>query len=373
MSSNKNSIIQTVKPHSIKKFELIEMYIKSWAQKLMQNESCNGIIFIDCMCNSGVYFDEAGDLIEGTAVRVSNALLDVAKDYPAKVVNIYLNDINAARIEELKKHIPQDEGNYKVVTSTNDANELLKTIGPQLDGRSHLHYFLLYDPYDASIDWKALLPFFRNWGEVMINHMVSDPIRAITSAKREVTKEKYANTYLADFEKLLPYGTNRDALEARVEEIINAAKGERNYYVAAFPFYNGNNSLLYYLIHCTSNKVGFNLYKKCAWKVFDAQSSSKRTPEYGQLSFTDSGEIVMQVDKNCFHLLDIAQYLFDKYKGMKEVPLESLWKDLEDHPIFPAGGFRPQIKHDLVATYGATISQVFSPQKGKKETLISFP
>ena len=85
----------------------------------------------------------------------------------------------------------QDERNFKIVTSCGDAHELLRTIGPQLYGTGHLHYFLLYDPYDATIDWKALLPFFRNWGEVMINHMVSDPVRAITSAKKKTTKAKY--------------------------------------------------------------------------------------------------------------------------------------------------------------------------------------
>lgn len=55
----------------------------------------------------------------------------------------------------------------------------------------------------------------------MINHMVSDPVRAITSAKKRTTKAKYENTYLEDFEKLVPYGSDKVAYEARVEEIIN--------------------------------------------------------------------------------------------------------------------------------------------------------
>ena len=108
----------------------------------------------------------------------------------------------------------------------------------------------------------------------MINHMVSDPVRAITSAKKKTTKAKYENTYLEDFEKLVPYGSDKKAYEARVEEIINSLKGARRYYVSAFPFYNTQNSLVYNLIHCTSNKEGFKLYKKSAWKVFGAQSST---------------------------------------------------------------------------------------------------
>lgn len=205
-----------------------------------------------------------------------------------------MNDKDKARVDELKKHLPQDERNFKIVTSCGDAHELLRTIGPQLYGTGHLHYFLLYDPYDATIDWKALLPFFRNWGEVMINHMVSDPVRAITSAKKKQTKAKYENTYLEDFEKLVPYGSDKKAYEARVEEIINSLKGARRYYVSAFPFYNTQNSLVYNLIHCTSNKEGFKLYKKSAWKVFGAQSSTKHSVESRQLSFNLFGEIAGQ-------------------------------------------------------------------------------
>lgn len=50
MSAKKKNIISKASPHTIKKFELIEEYIKSWAQKLLLTESCNGLIFIDCMC-----------------------------------------------------------------------------------------------------------------------------------------------------------------------------------------------------------------------------------------------------------------------------------------------------------------------------------
>ena len=173
MAAKKKNIISKASPHTIKKFELIEEYIKSWAQKLLLTESCNGLIFIDCMCNSGVYTDDAGQLVKGTAVRVSEALREASRSYTEKNIHIYLNDKDKARVDELKKHLPQDERNFKIVTSCGDAHELLRTIGPQLYGTGHLHYFLLYDPYDATIDWEALLPFFRNWGEVMINQKLN--------------------------------------------------------------------------------------------------------------------------------------------------------------------------------------------------------
>ena len=192
-SSNNSKIISKASPHTIMKFKLVEEYIKAWAQKLMLNSSCYGLVFIDCMCNSGVYTYN-GETVEGTPVRVAKVLLDVARSYPQKQVQIYLNDNSQEKVDELKKHLPVDEGNFKIIVTAKDRDELLETIGPQLYGRQHMHYFLFYDPYDASINWPVLIPFLRNWGEVMINHMVSDTIRAITQVRREATKEKYANT-----------------------------------------------------------------------------------------------------------------------------------------------------------------------------------
>lgn len=372
MSTKRKSVISKASPHTIKKFELIEEYIKSWAQKLMLNGSCNGLIFIDCMCNSGIYTNDDGEMVKGTAVRVSEALLEVARTYTDKTVYIYLNDKDTKRVDELEKYLPQDERNFKIITSRSDAHELLRTIGPQLYETGHLHYFLLYDPYDATIDWEALLPFFRNWGEVMINHMVSDPVRAIKNAKRKITKAKYENTYLEDFEKLVPYGSNKTAYESRVEEIINSLKGARRYYVSAFPFYNTQNSLVYNLIHCTSNKEGFKLYKKSAWKVFGAQSSTKHSAENRQLSFNLFGEIAEEEDESCLHVIDIAKYLQRGLRGRKQVPLDEMWDMLDNHPIFPSEGFRNEIKSDLTGFFDAKIEQIVNPDTGKKETVISF-
>lgn len=372
MSGRRKSVISKASLHTIKKFELIEEYIKSWAQKLMLTDSCNGLIFIDCMCNCGVYTNDAGETIKGTALRVSEALLNIARTYPNKAVQIYLNDKDKNRVDELEKHLPQNERNFQIVTSRLDAHELLRTIGPQLYQTGHLHYFLLYDPYDANIDWEALLPFFRNWGEVMINHMVSDPVRAITSAKRKTTKEKYENTYLEDFEKLVPFGSDKTVYEARVEEIIRSLKGTRRYYVSAFPFYNTQNSLMYNLIHCTSHKEGFKLYKKSAWKVFGAQSSTKHSPESGQLSFNFDGVITTEADESCFHVIDIAKYLQQSFKGHEKVPLDEMWSLLDDHPIFPSDEYRNEIKKDLIEGYDARIEQIVNEETGKKETVISF-
>ena len=84
-NSNNDEIISSVSPHTIKKFELIEAYVVAWAHKLLEygrrSGNCNGIVFIDCMCNSGVYRDEeTGEIVEGTPIRVARVLADVMRE-----------------------------------------------------------------------------------------------------------------------------------------------------------------------------------------------------------------------------------------------------------------------------------------------------
>lgn len=361
-SSNNDEIISKASKHTIKKFELIEKYVESWAQKLMLNDYCNGLIFIDCMCNSGVYHDDDGNEVLGTPLRVASILRDVAGQYPRKQIYIYFNDMNKKKTELLESRLPSRKNNFHISVSTKDGNALLKEIGPKLKQGNHLHFFLLYDPYDASIDWAALAPFFRNWGEVLINHMISDPIRAISQVKSDKAKQKYMDTYLIDdVEKLIPFGSDKNAYEQRLEKIIEVMKGapNRKYYIAAFPFFNTRNSLLYDLVHCTSHEKGFKLFKTTAWKTFGDKSSLKnRHGIEGQLvlDFSGNGIATSVIDENCYNLNDIAGYLQQMFSGKQNVPLNDLWAALDEHPVFPSDGYKSQIKSLLKTTYGASVS-----------------
>ena len=361
-SSNNIEIISHASPHTIKKFELVEKYIKSWSQKLMQTSFCNGIIFIDCMCNSGVYKNDDGETVFGTSIRVANVLRDVAGTYPNKQVVLYFNDISEEKVIELKRHLPLGpKSNFVINTSIGDGNELLKKIGPQLTADSKFHFFLFYDPYDAHIDWNALAPFFRNWGEVLINHMISDPIRGISQAKSEYAKQKYQETYMFEnIESLLPFGSDKNAYKKRLEYIISNLKGSeyRKYYIASYPFFNRNNAFVYDLVHCTSNIAGFDLYKNTAWSVFEGHSSLK--DRHGQenqmvLDFDNGPTIKNNVDEYCYNIYDIADYLQNKFTTKSDVPLADVWETLKTHPIFPSKYHRTEIKNILKNTYGAEI------------------
>lgn len=361
-SSNNDQIVSLAKPHTIKKFELIEKYVETWAQKLLNTPTCKGLVFIDCMCNSGVYHNENGETIYGTPIRVSRILRDVAGQYPYKKIHIFLNDYNSKKIEHLKSNLPQEKSNFRYHLSAIDANERLRELAPAIARNARYNFFLLYDPYDATIDWAALAPFFKRWGEVLINHMVSDSVRAIKQAKTSHAKEKYEGTYCSSFEDLLPWGSDRSAYEQRVEQIITTLKGspDREYYIASFPFFNRTNSLVYDLVHCTGNIAGFRLFKVTAWKTFGDKSSLKDTHGIeNQLMLDLDGDsaLTTHTDANCYYIKDVADYLQKHFSGKKNVPLSEVWGFLDGHPVFPSDGYRQEIKDELKKVYGAKNSR----------------
>ena len=97
--------ITIAKPHTIKKFELISSYVDEWARKILGYRKSRGIVYIDCMCNCGMYYNEQENLIEGTAIRVVKILNQIAINFPDKKIVLYFNDLDNSRVEKLEEFI----------------------------------------------------------------------------------------------------------------------------------------------------------------------------------------------------------------------------------------------------------------------------
>lgn len=362
MSINNNEVISPVSPHTIKKFELIEAYVLAWAHKLLEygrnTGNCKGIVFIDCMSNSGLYVnEETGEQIEGTPIRVARVLSGVMREqnYQSQHAWLYFNDLSKDKIDELRRHLPSDTRNFHIQLSVGDGNDLLKAIGNKLSPQAKINYLLVYDPFQATIDWLALLPFIRSWGEIILNHMVSDSIRAVSQVKRPSTVSKYESTYLAKIEDLIAFGSNRDAFEQRVKDIISALNGDNHnrYYIASYPFFNSRNSVVYNLLHCTSSFAGFKLYKSTAWKTFGGKSSMKKPKvDPGQLAFdftvaSDKPIVTTVTDESCYYVQDIVKFLIEVFDGRENVSLKEIWDAVDEHPVFPSDLYKNEIKDQL--------------------------
>ena len=91
--TKKVETITKISPHTVKKFELIEKYVDEWARKILGIKGVNGmpgskgVIYIDCMCNSGLY-EVDGNIVEGTALRVAKKLNEIISNYPGKEATI---------------------------------------------------------------------------------------------------------------------------------------------------------------------------------------------------------------------------------------------------------------------------------------------
>lgn len=347
-------LVKSIGKHSVYKFELIEHYVEEWAQKLLNNEYCSELVFIDCMSNCGEYIYD-GSHIYGTPVRVSRLLSKVAEQYPKKKITLYFNDFDQNKINYLSTLLPPIKRNFSIILSAGDGNDLIKELGKELIRKRNVHYLLIYDPFDANIDWYAIKPFLNRWGEVIINHMASDPMRAVKVAKTENAINKYEKTYLCPIEELLPNASDRATYEKRISEIITTLRtNKREYYIALFPFFNSKNVFEYDLVFFTSNIYGFKLFKKKAWKVFKDHSSNKQskvhTDQYKFDLYNDGSRFFEDTD--CYSVNNIVEYIYKSLKGKGKVSLKEVWQLLDEHPIFPSEGYRTEIKTILNKEYG---------------------
>lgn len=362
MFDNKDETITTAKPHTIKKFEIIANYVDAWARKILNFKESSGIVYIDCMSNSGMYVDENGNQVEGTALRVAKILDRIVDKHSDKKAYVYFNDLNQNRILALKENIESlklESPNLIIKYSISDANDYLKNMNLEL-WKQH-NVLLIYDPYQASIDWDAIHPFFNDtWGEVIINHMVSDTKRGAIQVTDAIKIKKYEDTYHRKINELIQLGSNLAKLDEIVKDIIheNNRKKEKKLYISSFPFYNRKNGVVYNLIFCTRHIEGIKLYKRTTWKAFGNKSSNKATNNIeNQLCFLgqDCCNFDTITDEGCFFIKDIAKYVYDTFSNKGRVPLDEVWRRLDEHPIFPCEGFKNDIKAELKNTYSVEI------------------
>lgn len=183
------NVITEAKPHTVKKFELIERYVDEWARKILGfngtegREGSRGVVYIDCMCNSGRYTDVDGNPIEGTALRVAKKLNAIIQGYPDREAILIFNDLEKARVQHLRKEIEDANlTNISVSYNVGDCNTFLRGLNISTFSNQY-NTLLLYDPYRAAIDWDAIKPYLNRWGEVIINHMTFDTSRGVAQAK----------------------------------------------------------------------------------------------------------------------------------------------------------------------------------------------
>ena len=96
--------------------------------KILGYKESTGLVYIDCMCNCGMYYDIDGEIVEGTAIRVAKTINQINSMHQKEVI-LYFNDIDEGKIQHLKSVIDVLDLKFVQIHYYNtDANELLRKI-----------------------------------------------------------------------------------------------------------------------------------------------------------------------------------------------------------------------------------------------------
>lgn len=214
-SNNNNKVISEAKPHTIKKFELIERYVEGWMHKLLNYEKCQKLIFIDCMCNSGEYYDENCNSVYGTAICVAKKLNEASQKYPNKDIHIFLNDIDSPKIEHLKEILPDGSNNFKLHVSCEDANDLLRKPGSQLMWLNDRLASLQRLHELKKKTWISMEPYPT---PNLIEQDLTQNLNAVSFTDKIIFgRTNYCKEFIA-------YKTNKDFYNEKAMEVINFCK-----------------------------------------------------------------------------------------------------------------------------------------------------
>ena len=84
-------ILDDKKAQTTNKIKYVSKYVENWLYVMANAKFSEGINFIDCMCNAGIYLD--GDFC--TSIEVLKLFVASAAIHKDKTFNLYFNDFSS--------------------------------------------------------------------------------------------------------------------------------------------------------------------------------------------------------------------------------------------------------------------------------------
>lgn len=161
--------------------------------------------------------------------------------------DVSFKEFNQDRIQLLKDKIAEInlESNMIVSYSQEDCDAFLSHLDYKSFTAQH-NTLLVYDPYNVSLNWETISPFLNRWGEVIINHMISDTKRGVAQAKKSAVIQRYQKSYQKnDIHEVIEMAKDKEQLRASIISIIQSSTHFKtnNQYIASFSFYTQTNGL----------------------------------------------------------------------------------------------------------------------------------
>ena len=294
--------LDKAKLHTQYKIKYIKDYVRRWLNVAVNYRQRN-IVFIDSMCNAGVYKNG----IKGTCIEVIELFIEYAKENQSKKFYVFLNDYDKNKIRVLNELISNYNmpNNLRINITDKDVVEYLSLL-IEKNTFSNSCFTLLYtDPYNFGIpNLLATIKRFIDefYCELLFNYFSSDVTRnkKNTSAKNKMSKIKNElSSVITDI------NIDDDENKEILSKLISTYKDTKNIkYSFAYRFNNTNNAELYYIIFFTPNKRGLELIKESIWEVFNGEESFKKQ---------------IDIDKDQLKLFNTDDLLINTYSGpMKE-------------------------------------------------------
>lgn len=372
------------------KIAFMQKYIEAWLQKILQYKDeagttfYEGVMFIDCMANSGAYQYEK-NIEWGTSV-VGRKIFEKKHNHPSfsnKKFTLVVNDIKEAKINCQNCLMKQYSDFVDFRSYNKDVRKFLIEDAPLLLAeakRNKQHVLLFYDPYLADIYWSELQRFFVSEADVIITHFIqSDTKRGLLAAKKIETQERYAKTYglpysvlEAQYKEKDPYSQNtflRDRIISQVKRYCNPTKRR---HIAYAPVFNDRKVLVYDILCISPSIEGKVLLKNNMYSLYkDFHKANHINEQTDLFSFnevkaeTDYNILRMfKAEPDMFYNEDYFADLIQNYFSGREIDKKEFDDFIKFHDIIPESGAKNTVKAILIAR--GNMEQIPVPGKSNK-------
>lgn len=334
------SLLDDKKEQTTYKIKYVRRYVMQWALVEVNRKEIQQINFIDCMCNAGVYKD--GDAC--TALEVIGVFDELSKRFPYKKFVVYLNDINAKRIEIFGKIyqeyvVPQKNKNLMVFAKNKDVNDYLDMIEASSQNKRGLFAYgkcnLIYaDPYNFGTVQIAKLHdnLEHNYCELLFNFFTSDFNRNKKQDHGRIQR------CLGDLKP-------QDKKQV-VDDVVKTLKVGKIKYVYLYSFRTSTNAEMYQILYATPSLKGLKVLKDCIWDVFNGEEYHRNHYDNGQLSMFTTEDIKMLNLQE--YELDAQKIVYEAFKG-QTVPFVKIEKKILLETILKASQIQKHVLKPLIS------------------------
>lgn len=369
------------------KLDILENYITAWMMKILQanynGRTYSGVVFIDCMCSSGMYIDDDNQVVTlGTSIRAAKRFITNKKNrFNDKDFTLILNDIDhdsvlcqKCRIEGLNDHDLISSFYYE-----KDVSKFLtdETVFNHISKDNHV--LLFYDPYAADIRWNEIKTFIEELNnrhirfDIILTHFhQNDTQRALYAGNRltnPLSILKYEQTYLLSIDELYDALDKLDSVEKslwfrdRIIHIMSNQLGLNINQIAYAPIFNSMNKDVYDIVCYSKSMKGKLLFKQV---MFDNNKEDKKTQNGYQVKalfdFDDEETNYLQdrkehSEKYIYYSLDhYARTIAKKFNKKNYVTFQELKNYLDNHPYINFENTKIELYNLLKKNHNVIIS-----------------